>query len=204
MNHPDQLLNLKVKITNLLDQSLTATIHGISANHDVLALRFPSSSSNKGIEPKYEAYKIVNTSFIKSLELLLPTPKKGKSLPTQTLNKTEFDALQSLLNSIVEVSKSKRSCDDILAEKRQFSRRTDISSLAFKVFNRLSKKLGTENVRWHGNESIIVFEEIIVSKPFALNKISQSRKSQLSKHINILKTALRETWLEVDNGKRGG
>lgn len=203
MNHPDQLMNLKVKITNLLDQSLTATIYGFSSNHDVLALKVTSPAGNRSNGPKRDVFKIVNTSFIKSLQVLLPIPKKGQS-PLPHLTKVDINSLQSKLNKIVDNRKHKSSLHHASDEKHLTPKRTEISPLALKIFNRLSSKLGAENVEWHGNESILVFKEIVVSKPFALNKISQSKKSQSSKHINTLKIALRDTWLEVDNNKRGG
>lgn len=204
MNHPDQLLNLKVKITNLLDQSVTGTIHGFSSNHDVLALRISPTSGNKSNGPRQDVFKIVNTCFVKSLQVLLLTPKKGQNSPTQKFSKVNIDMLQSRLNKIIQNRKHKSSLHHASNEKHSSVKRTEISPLALKIFNRLSTKLGAENVEWHGNESILVFQEILVSKPFALNKISQSKKSQSSKHINKLKIALRDTWLEVDNARRGG
>lgn len=207
MNHPDQLINLKVKITNLLDQSLTATIHGFSPNYDVLALKIISSSSNKSNGPKREIFKIVNTSFIKSLQVILPTLKKAQnngSSPATNLSKVDLDALQSKLNRIIGYRTRQPSLHQASDQNHSVAKKPEISPLALKIFNRLSTKLGVENVEWNGNESILVFKEIIVSKPFALNKISHSKRSQSSKHINKLKIALRDTWLEVDNNRRGG
>lgn len=203
MDRLDQTVNLKVKITNLLDQTITASIYGFSASQDVLALKDFPANGNKSTD----VYKIVNTAFIKSVQVLPPFPKKGQKLQTCNgkLTKVDINQFQSHLNKLIDKSKQMLPLAEITNEETKApNKEPEISPLARKLFSKLTEKLGPENVQWHGNESMLLFKEIIVSKPYALNKISHSKRSQSSKHINKVKIALRDTWLEIDNAKRGG
>lgn len=203
MDRLDQTVNLKVKITNLLDQTITASIYGFSASQDVLALKVFPANGNKSTD----VYKIVNTAFIKSVQVLPPLPKKGQKLQTCNgkLTKVDINQFQSHLNKLIDKSKQMLPLAEITTEETKApNKEPEISPLARKLFSKLTEKLGPENVQWHGNESMLLFKEIIVSKPYALNKISHSKRSQSSKHINKVKIALRDTWLEIDNAKRGG
>lgn len=78
------------------------------------------------------------------------------------------------------------------------------SPLALKVYDKLVGKFGKENVMLQSNDSVLLFKEVAIGKPYALNRISNSRRSQQSKHLEKVKTALREIWLLGNNSKQGG
>lgn len=201
MNNLDQLINLKVKITNLLDETTTATIYAVNPSHEVLALKISPTNKNGGA--KHDQIKIINTAFIKSLQVLPPFPKKGHkpaNIHVPKLTKVDVGKFEAGLDKAVNQYRSTPGGQSHPGNHK----RTEASPLASKIFNKLSSKLGKENVQWNGNETILAFKEIAISRPYALNKVSNSRKSQGSKHLNDVKSALRESWLEVDNAKRGG
>lgn len=250
MNNLDQLINLKVKITNLLDETTTATIYAVSPSHEVLALRISPPNGGKGA--KLDQMKIINTAFIKSLQVLPPFPKKGhkpynvyhpkfaridlkkfetdldkavdqyKTLPkpqTQAQRKSEF---QSHKKSDLKVESKTEQKSDLKTEQKfepqaskkseqvskssepQPHKKTEASPMATKIFNKLSSKLGKENVQWTGNEAIVAFKDINIVRPYALNRISRNPKSKAPSHLMEVKAALKESWLEVDSAKRGG
>lgn len=203
MNSLDQLVNLKVKITNLLDESTVATIYAFNSSQEVLALKVSSSSGQKNGSAKLDEFKIINTAFIKSLQVMPPFPKKGQKIPhgyEKKLTKIDIQKYEAELNRAI----SQHQNSSVERSNTTTSKKSEASPLASKIFDKLSNKLGKENVQWHGNETILAFKEIIISRPYALNRISNSKKSQASKHIDEVRSALREIWLEVDNSKRGG
>lgn len=202
MNSLDQVVNLKVKITNLLDESIVATIYAFNAKQEVLAVKVwsPHGQKSGSGAPRIDEFKIINTAFIKSLQVMPPFPKKGQRPYTgynQRLAKVDVAKLEADLNRAISQHR------DLPAETRGPKQKAEASPLAAKVFARLSNKLGKENIQWHGNESILAFKEIVISRPYALNKIN-TKKSHASKHMDEVRSALRETWLEVDSSKRGG
>lgn len=203
MNSLDQIVNLKVKVTTLLDQSITATVFAFSPSQEILALKVESNNGGKNGSPKPEVFKIVNTAFIKSLQVLPPFPKKGQKVSNkdgnQKFSKVDIKRLELDLNQAIAHYST-----PVEPEVPKVTKKNEASPLASKIFKKLSLKFGKENVRWHGNESIIIFKEIIVSRPYALNKISNLKKTLNSKQIEDVRNTLREIWLEVDNSKRGG
>lgn len=201
MNSLDQVVNLKVKITDLLDVSLVGTIYAFSPSQEVLAIKVqpPQGKSD-------EVYKIINTSFIKSLQVL--PHKKKPTGPTQ-LRKVDTKRLEEEVAAAVKLyPKPDETRKDDKPAKRASpppgQKKHTVSALAGTFFDKFIARFGKENVQWHGNEAILLFREVSVSKPYALNKVSNSPRAQASKHIDKIRTALREIWLEMDNAKRGG
>lgn len=201
MNSLDQVINLKVKITNLLDESIVATIYAFDPKQEVLALKVspPHGTKNGSGAPKLDEFKIINTAFIKSLQVIPPFPKKGQRPYTgfnQRIAKVDIAKLEADLNRAISHHRH-------VPTNTGANHKAETSPLAAKIFDRLSKKLGKENIQWQGNEGILAFKEIVISRPYALNKVN-TKKSHPSKHTDEVRSALRETWLEVDSSKRGG
>lgn len=232
MNSLDQIVNLKVKITNLLDESLTASIYAFSPGQDILAVKVDQPLGAKG-QPRPPVYRIINTSFIKSLQVLPPFPKKGaKATPisNQRLSKVDVKKLEAELNDAVLHYKKPTEHENAKVVKKEAplakkdaipsvkasqakganqikkhdAKKAEVSPVASKIFQKLTSKFGKENVQWHGNESMIIFKEIVVSRPYALNKISNPKKLHNPKQLDEVRSALREIWLEVDTPRRGG
>ncbi|KAM9937298.1 hypothetical protein OXX80_003185 [Metschnikowia pulcherrima] len=207
MNSLDQIINLKVKITNLLDESVSGTIYAFSSKQRVLALKITSQATGKSPPPPEDSYKIINTAFIKSISVLPPLPKKNQR-PNDSLSpeaSIDVKKLEASLNEMLEnANKNPSKKSSPQPGTTQGPKKSDSGSLASKVFDKLSAKLGKDNVQWQGKDSILLFKEVMISKPYALNKISNARRTQTSKHLEKAKSALREVWLSEDNIERGG
>ncbi|KAK6461632.1 hypothetical protein DFJ63DRAFT_186264 [Scheffersomyces coipomensis] len=81
------------------------------------------------------------------------------------------------------------------------------SVIATKLFDKLCKLYGVENIKWSGPgaNNIIIFDEIKLSKPYTLgNKSIHKLNKSDSKYYNDIQTILKQFWLDVDNEKRGG
>lgn len=207
MNSLDQTINLKVKITDLFDNSITATIYAFSASQEVLALKVHPANGPKKANSEDETFRIINTSFIKSLQVLSPYPKKtGKGIEAITrIKKVDIQQLESKFNvPTKEHTKPTEQKPRAALPGASHPKKNTPSPMAAKIFDKLLSRFGKENILWHGNDSILLFREVSVSKPYALNKISNSKKAQSSEHIEKIRTALREIWLEMDNSRRGG
>lgn len=204
MNSLDQVINLKVKITNLLDESISGTIYAFSLKQKVLALKTTPPPTGKSPPPLQEdSFKIINTSFIKSISVLSLTSKKYmRPLDPAPVSKIDIKSLELYLNKIIENANKSPSPQPPTHSLAPPNKKND--TLAAKVFEKLSLKLGRENVQWQGNESILLFKEVAVSKPYALNKISNSKRTQSSKYLEKARAALREVWLADNNSHRGG
>ncbi|KAI5970176.1 hypothetical protein CANMA_000787 [Candida margitis] len=85
----DQAISLKLKVTTLLDQEITGSIYTFSSSNEVLVL---ITSNHERVNIKNDkdqdspssinqtaTYRIINTSFIKSIQVLNPPLKKVTS-----------------------------------------------------------------------------------------------------------------------------
>lgn len=76
----DQVFNLKIKITTLLDQEITGVIYTYSLSNEILVLKTSNfrTSKDKELTSPHSTYRVINTSFIKSIMVLQPFPQKNK------------------------------------------------------------------------------------------------------------------------------
>ncbi|WLF81452.1 hypothetical protein PVL30_005249 [Lodderomyces elongisporus] len=76
----DQVFNLKIKITTLLDQEITGVIYTYSSSNEILVLKTSNlrTSKDKELTSPHSTYRVINTSFIKSIMVLQPFPQKNK------------------------------------------------------------------------------------------------------------------------------
>lgn len=197
MNSLDQVVNLKVRITNLLDESVTGYIYTFSAKQRVLALKL-NGNGPKNSTPGETTFRIINTSFIKSIQVVPPYNKKSATTydnaPPQRAGNLNIEHLEAELNRVIK---------NTHANEPEIQKKP-ATPLALKVCARLEAILGKENVHLQSNESILLFKEVAVSKPYALNKISNGKRTQTSKHLEKVRSALREVWMSPDNSRRGG
>lgn len=208
MNSLDQAINQKVEVITLLDETIVGTIYSFSPRQHVLALRMPSDDK--------DVFRIINSSFIKSIALAGPISKvtrpesfKGKPVDLRKLEQRLKQAVDrasghgssstSPPTSLPTAASSRRNLHASVAPKK-----SDPSPLALKVFDKLVNKFGRENVLLQNNDSVLLFKEVIITKPYAVNRISNSKKTQSSKHLDKVKTALREIWLLCNDSKQGG
>ncbi|CAK9442285.1 uncharacterized protein LODBEIA_P60280 [Lodderomyces beijingensis] len=81
----DQALNLKIKVTTLLDQEISGIIYTFSSSNEILVLKTTNIRQTKDKERDSTAaststYRVINTSFIKSIQVLSPHPQKKNKL----------------------------------------------------------------------------------------------------------------------------
>ncbi|RKP29022.1 hypothetical protein METBISCDRAFT_19661 [Metschnikowia bicuspidata] len=187
MNSLDQAINQKVEVITLLDETIVGTIYAFSPRQHVLALRMPSDDK--------DLFRIINSSFIKSIALAGPIAKGTRPESASGHGSSSTSPPTSLPTA----ASSRRNSHASVAPKK-----SDPSPLALKVFDKLVDKFGRENVLLQNNDSVLLFKEVIITKPYAVNRISNSKKTQSSKHLDKVKTALREIWLLGNDSKQGG
>ncbi|RCK65567.1 Protein LSM12 [Candida viswanathii] len=66
----EQIINLKVRITNLLDQIIVGHIYTYSSSNEIIILKTTDNKEGPS------TFRIINTSFIKSIQVLPPFGKK--------------------------------------------------------------------------------------------------------------------------------
>lgn len=239
MNTLEQAINLKVEVTTLIDETIVGTIYAFSPNQRVIALKTTSSASGKDL------FRIINTSFIKSISIAHPVPKRFNKASESFKGKpVDLNKLKARLeHSLEKISKGSSVKHNIHAARidkpnkaeppktppvntttppastsaavpplssrtshstQALHKKLEPSPLALKVYDKLVDKFGKENVMLQNNDSVLLFKEVAIGKPYALNRISNSRRSQQSKHLEKVKTALREIWLLGNNSKQGG
>lgn len=193
MNNLDQIVNLKVKVTTLLDQSITGTIYACSSTHELLALK-TSNNGKHGMKP--ETFRFINTAFIKTIQVLQPFPKKNQFINHKNnthLNTIPIKDIQTNLKDSIENYKN-----SILINNPK------ASAMAIKIFEKFFKLYGSDNVKWQG-DSIILFDEIKIMKPYTPGITGSIIKlDENTKATTMVENVLKEIWLEVDNEKRGG
>lgn len=189
----ENTINLKVKVTNLLDQSTVGIIHSMLPSQAVMALRLDSHKT-----------KIINTAFIKSIHVLTPFQKKQhKPAPLQRKpHKIDIRKLEHDLNSAL-ANYDKH--DKHRPEKHKHSDKHDKPShkkepnaTGLRIFDKLQARFGKENVSWLPNDAISIWNEVHVGKPYVLNRVKKSPRA------DEVKVALKQIWLDVDSHKRGG
>ncbi|QWU87663.1 hypothetical protein CA3LBN_001928 [Candidozyma haemuli] len=213
------VVNVRVKVTNLLDQQITGIIHSFNPSQSVLALKLDPSK-----------IRIINTAFVKAVQVVPPHYKKYNNShkyshprPSKVdLRKLEADLNESIARYRPEQPKSEGKPEGKSEGKpetkpeqkseskpdkpkpshtqKQHSKRRDSSAHALTIFNNLTAKFGKENVQWLSNDSINVFKDVVIAKPYTLNKMGGKR----SPRAEEVKNALREILLDVGPGKRGG
>lgn len=203
----EQIINLKVRITNLLDQIIIGQIYTYSSSNEVIILK----TIDKKEGPS--TYRIINTSFIKSIQVLPPFNKKNLSnqkdnsaFPKITVDDLKKNLEFQISNYNPESVTGQEAAKQGSSQSSQSSGKSNIPTL---LFNKLVKLYGEKNVRFNGNgkqNEIIVYEEIKIIKPFTNNKsnIQLMRDNGSKKHLDSVQRALKQFWLEIDNEKRGG
>lgn len=186
MNSLEQPVGLKVKVTTTLDQSITGHIYACSSSFKIIALKTSNNSGKNHHNSKSSIYKLINTEFIKLIQVL----------PPNTFNK------QKKLFHPYEISI--KDIEHMLIRSGEESN-PKASIIATKIFSKFLSKFGYVNVSWQsGSDNIILFNEIKSSKPYTLARGNLVKLKSESKNLEIVQNTLKEFWLEIDNEKRGG
>lgn len=215
----DQIINLKVKIITLLDQIIIGQIYTYSSSNEIIIIKTKTNTNdNKQNSSSTSTYRIINTAFIKSIQVLPPFSRKNGNNKSDSSSSSSSSA-STLLEFININDLDKRLNHEINNYKpqpiqQQQASHTQPSNISTLLFNRLVKLYGDKNVKFgNGNNSttstkqseIIIFNEIKIIKPFTNIKSNiQIIKENGKKHLDSIQRALNQFWLEIDNEKRGG
>lgn len=215
----DQIINLKVKIITLLDQIIIGQIYTYSSSNEIIIIKTKTNTNdNKQNSGVSSTYRIINTAFIKSIQVLPPFSRKNGNNKSDSSSSSSSSA-STLLEFININDLDKRLNHEINNYKpqpiqQQQASHTQPSNISTLLFNRLVKLYGDKNVKFgNGNNSttstkqseIIIFNEIKIIKPFTNIKSNiQIIKENGKKHLDSIQRALNQFWLEIDNEKRGG
>ncbi|KAG7660598.1 uncharacterized protein J8A68_005864 [[Candida] subhashii] len=252
INNFEQIINLKVKIITLLDQIIIGYIYTFTLSNEIIAIRITSNELKKQQIYTGDTYRILNTSFIKSIQVLPPFPSKkvpsttgtttGNGLPPYSTNNllltplsiNKFDKqLQKLIatyekpqSNIIKASSSSpqtsTTTTTATASKKSPSsnkqhiihhslshphhqyRFTNPNTIAFRVYDRLAKVFGRENVELFKGDITLFDSEIKITPPYTLGKSNVHKLKPDSIHLDSLQLALKQFWLEIDQEKKGG
>lgn len=219
----DQIINLKVKIITLLDQIIIGQIYTYSSSNEIIIIKTKTNTNdNKQNSGVSSTYRIINTAFIKSIQVLPPFSRKNGNNKSDSSSSSSSSA-STLLEFININDLDKRLNHEINnykpqpiqpIQQQQQASHTQPSNISTLLFNRLVKLYGDKNIKFgNGNSSttstkqseIIIFNEIKIIKPFTNIKSNiQIIKENGKKHLDSIQRALNQFWLEIDNEKRGG
>lgn len=221
MNNLEQAINLKVKVTTLLDQPTTGHIYAYSSVHEVLTLRL-TNNYVKNSQNKNESYKFINTAFIKTIQVLPPFPRRINSPPPATQASTSSAAINSKLNSNspppapaspqltqLSINELESLLNKSVAQYKEMvsiSQSHNASNIAVMLFEKLYSNFGG-NVKWGPYGSIIVEDEIKIAKPYlaksgTISKVNSN--SGDSKKLDKVFEIVKEYWQTIENDKIGG
>lgn len=214
MNSLEHVKHLKVELTTLIDETIGGTIYAFSPKQQVIALKTARSSTDGK-----DLFRIINSSFIKSISVIGSSHERFSDHHENFKGRPiDLAKLESRLNLAVEKFRSSSvppvGTLTIAAPASTVTKSTGMSiastnraepkALALRVYDELVIRFGKENVLLLNNDSVLLFKEITICKPYALNRISNSKRSQSSMHLEKVKGALREIWLLGNNSKQGG
>lgn len=98
----EQIINLKVKITTLLDQTIIGYIYTFSSSNEIIVIRITSNQLLTQKKQNYtytgDTYRILNTAFIKSIQVLPPFPKRTNTSAATNTSSTTFTTNNGLPN----------------------------------------------------------------------------------------------------------
>lgn len=231
MNYIDQVINLKVRVTNLLDQNVTGSIYAFSPAQKVLVLK----TAQKGAAS--ETFRVINTKFVKSIHVFTPQKRfKDDFRPT----KVDVSELEHRINSSIKaVSETKAEGKSIENDKRKpkspepagetkaphhgesktshsetkapvkgtganGAKNANTNWQGQAIFKKLAAYFGPANVARHGHDSILLFGSVLLTRPYALNKVASFRGTASKAVIDDVKKGLRQIWLQEGTPKKGG
>ncbi|KAI3406555.2 hypothetical protein KGF56_000687 [Candida oxycetoniae] len=221
----DQVLNLKIKVTTLLDQEMIGVIYTYSSSNEILVLKTSNlrvSKDNKQVDPT-STYRVINTSIIKSIQVLPPFPSKKNNLKPYKRDEVSIkpiniqDLKKFVNNEILKLDgveqpkkEQEKPISSLATEPRHIPQHntTPGSSIASQLFEKLTTLYGVKNIKYGDQKrmEIIIHDEIKLIKPFTNTQknIQFINDKQQSKHTQSLNRALKQFWLEIDNEKKGG
>lgn len=201
MNSLDQAVNLKVKVTTLLDQPAVGYIYAYLPVHEILALRVASRRSPDAARP--DSYRLINTAFIKTIQVLPPFPRRAHSADLD-LSKSPSPTAALPHMAPLSINELETNLNRAVAQYKQMvsaSHNPSASPTAVMLFEKLYAQFGS--VRWDGDE-IVVEDAVRVTKPYLAKAGTVSKNDdapELSKRVYL---AVKDFWHTIEAEKNGG
>ncbi|AET41479.1 Lsm12p Ecym_8194 [Eremothecium cymbalariae DBVPG len=179
----EQIVGFKVKVTNVLDTVTQGKIYSYDSGNNTLTL----VSSKRNQTP---TFKIIKTSFIKSLEVV------GERPASPGFKRDPIKPSHVHINRVTENLKVK------IAEckKKELLIGKGASHEGQVVFESIHKTI--PDTRWHG-KSIIVLDELEVVPPYTLADVKCMNNPEVNSKELVVKI-VEGAWKKLELQKKGG
>ncbi|CDO96452.1 unnamed protein product [Kluyveromyces dobzhanskii CBS 2104] len=180
----EDILGLKVKITDVLDDVTQGKVYSFNSNNDTITLI-------SGKKNKTYTFDIIQTSFIKHLELVgdKVNPSSFKKDPIKPsyvdLNKVKTD----LSISTEEAAKRARSIGKNVTYEGQF------------IFDLIHRTIS--GIRWR-EKSIIVLDELEIAPPYQPKNINPLQGKSGVNSKELITKIVQSAWNKIENERKGG
>lgn len=156
MNNLDQLVNIRVSITTILEQVISGYIISWSPTHDVLVLNtwFDKKTLNNNI-------RFINTAFIKSIEVSNRKNTFNNHRPQLQVANIDIKRLEKDINHSIEEFRKDRLIHN--------PKSNDVGA---KVFEKLLDVYNIDSVKWDESD-IVLLDEVKIAKPYKLQNITK-------------------------------
>ncbi|ODQ82320.1 hypothetical protein BABINDRAFT_10781 [Babjeviella inositovora NRRL Y-12698] len=191
----EQSLGLKVKVTTILDNTITGTIFAYSPTSQLLTLQQDTPSKSD-----LASYRIIKTEFLKELQVI-PNGAKGaaKNGKTKAYQFSSFSKIQPAVHALDEAAITAKVAEKIKqCELALKTTNKNASSEGQEIFNKLYKTL--PDVKWIGTD-IVVLGEVKIAKPYFVKDISNNAGA---KENPLIARIVGGYWLDQENSKKGG
>jgi hypothetical protein len=196
-------MSLKLKVTTSLNHSTTGTLHTLSKC--IISLKV---NNNRKI-----TFRIFNLDFVRTIQVVGPGNKVIR------LEDVERDELGRILRGIKGPEGTKTTSRGHTPPSSTASRghtpssstasahlptsSPDPDSITARLTRKLTATYGPANVTRPGSD-IVIFDEIKLSKPYTLGKSGNIQVLKDSNRLEEVKDIVKEFWLEVGSGRKGG
>lgn len=183
-------MGLMVKITTLLDNSITGKIYTYDAKSNTVTLEEAASAS------KPAGYRIIKTSFIRDVQVLEKPKRTTSNEPGARVAVVE--KAEPIIGYVNTANMAKKESSAIQnAVKVRSTRGVGVSKEAQIIFDAIYK---TIPCRWYDN-SIIVMDEVRVDPPYTAESCKSDSPGNALELVRRIITGTREKLkLEVQGG----
>ncbi|QPG76725.1 hypothetical protein FOA43_004119 [Brettanomyces nanus] len=210
-------VGLRVKITTYTDETFQGIIHSYNPQSGMISLVDDSSVAHNTGYSKDTNFRVVKSTFVKSVQKL---SSQKISLPVETSKTTnKVDKFRSMHNkpaviplaSIADsfkhgVSKSIAKQELEFNRRRIFGQRK-ISIEGESVFNQLFNLLPEGNVTFDKNDNIAIFgNHLLVQKSYRSEncRILRGTGEEEEQQLSYIRKVIKDIWNKLETERKGG
>ncbi|CAG98869.1 Lsm12p [Kluyveromyces lactis] len=180
----ENILGLKVKITDVLDHVTQGKVYSFNSNNDTITLIV-------GKKNKAYTFEIIQTSFIKHLELV--GEKANPSSFKKDHVKPSYVDLDRVKNALAKTIDT--------AAKKEMSIGKNVSYEGQFIFDLIHKTIS--DIVWKG-KSIVVLDELEINPPYQLGSIKPLQGRTDVKSKELIDKIVESAWNKLENERKGG